>query len=470
MELITEADRKLVKKWKPILEHTDMPVIDGPGKDYKKAVTAQVLENTSKELFLTEDSPANVMGTSAQDVTSGNAQGFEPILVSLLRRSVPNLMAFDIGGVQAMKAPVSLVFAFRPTYGVTAEANSPYDPRYAGANPVPGDPDAYLREVDTRWSAKSSSSAIVSDPNSGFYVSASSTTAGTRYGAATIGEGVGSAITGYEGDIVNEMGFNIDRITVTAKERALRGSYSVQLARDLKNMLSVDAESEIVKLLETELQAEINREFVRKIVLSAKQGANTGYTATAGIFDLAVDSSGRWSPEKVKELAFAVDREANVIAKESRRGKGNIILCSSDVASAFAHAELLHYPSDFKANLQSDDTGNTYAGQMGRFKVYIDPYFQNSISGVDLNYIVVGYKGTNPWDAGIFYCPYVPFELFRATDPKSLQPIVAFRTRYAMTANPFVNGTPSASNAAGFGAITNGTNQYYRYFAVKNIL
>ena len=430
----------LQEKWEPILEHSDLPKIED---NYKKAVTAVILENQEKALneervAMNEAAPLNATGSSA-------VANWEPILISLVRRAMPNLVAYDICGVQPMTGPTGLIFAMKARYN---------------DYPTQGREDkteALFNEADTGYSSAAQPTAAgplaaqITDPFDTSTPSYEDTT-GTGMSTATA-EALGDveASNGFA-----QMAFSIEKATVTAKSRALKAEYTLELAQDLKAIHGLDAESELANILSSEILAEINREVVRQVNVQAKTGASA--TASAGTFNLDVDANGRWSVEKFKGLLFQIERESNVIAKETRRGKGNFILCSSDVASALSMAGVLDYTPALSTNINVDDTGNTFAGLLnGRVKVYIDPY-----AGVD--YLTVGYRGSNPYDAGLFYCPYVPLQMVRAVGENTFQPKIGFKTRYGMVSNPFVGDTPSNGLASA------GTNQYYRKFAVSNIL
>ena len=427
----------LQEKWQPILEHSDLPKIED---NYKRAVTAVILENQEKALFeegqtLDEAAPLNATGSSA-------VSNWNPILISLVRRAMPNLVAYDICGVQPMTGPTGLIFAMKARYN---------DYPSAGRE---GKTEALFNEADTKYSndnqvvADGPLAARNNDPFNGSY-------------ATDTGAGMSTASAEALGDVeasngFAQMAFSIEKATVTAKSRALKAEYTLELAQDLKAIHGLDAESELANILSSEILAEINREVIRNVNVQAKVGAAA--TATAGTFNLDVDANGRWSVEKFKGLLFQIERESNKIAKETRRGKGNFILCSSDVASALSMAGVLDYAPALSTNLNVDDTGNTFAGILnGRVKVYVDPY-----AGSD--YLTVGYRGTNPYDAGMFYCPYVPLQMVRAVGENTFQPKIGFKTRYGMVSNPFVGATPAD------GLATAGTNQYYRKFAVSNIL
>ena len=443
---------QLQTKWAGVLDHPDMPAIKDP---YRKAVTAVVLENQAVEMaksagMLTETgSPTNFAGTGGFGggaAAAGPVAGFDPILISLVRRSLPNLIAYDICGVQPMTGPTGLIFAMRT--------------KYAGQ----GGTEAFYNEANTGFAGANGGGAQVAlttgtAPTETFTSNAAAIAAMTTGSAEALGDGAA-------GNTFQEMAFSIEKVTVTAKTRALKAEYSIELAQDLKAVHGLDAETELANILSTEILAEINREVIRTIYGTAKLGAQVG-TTTRGRFDLDTDSNGRWMVEKIKGLAFQIEREANTIAKTTRRGKGNILIVSSDVASAFAMAGLLDYNSALNSqiNLTVDDTGNTFAGTMfGRIKVYIDPYAQTSSTN---EFAVVGFKGSNAYDAGLFYCPYVPLQMVRAVDTGTFQPKIGFKTRYGLVANPFAEG---ASTSQGLGALTAQSNNYYRSFIVANIM
>ena len=428
----------LQEKWEPILEHSDLPKIED---NYKKAVTAVILENQEKALnedraTLEEAAPLNSTGSSISN--------WDPILISLVRRAMPNLVAYDICGVQPMTGPTGLIFAMKARYN-----DYPTETRLNNSEALHGEArSAYSSGADP--TAGPAGSDPISDPFDTSSPSYADTTGSgmTTAAAESLGDAAGNHFA--------QMSFTIEKATVTAKSRALKAEYTLELAQDLKAIHGLDAESELANILSSEILAEINREVVRNVNLQAKTGAAD--TATAGTFNLDVDANGRWSVEKFKGLLFQIEREANTIAQETRRGKGNFILCSSDVASALSMSGVLDYAPALSTGLNVDDTGNTFAGVLnGRVKVYIDPY-----AGVD--YMTVGYRGSNPYDAGMFYCPYVPLQMVRAVGENTFQPKIGFKTRYGMVSNPFVGATPSN------GMATAGTNQYYRKMAVSNIL
>ena len=414
---------QIESKWEPVLEHADLQPIADP---YKKAVTAVVLENQEKAL---QEEKGIMEATHANQ--TGGVDNYDPILISLVRRALPNLMAYDVAGVQPMTGPTGLIFAMKSHY--TSQA---------------GD-EALFNEADTDFSGGGTHAG--SNPVDGAY------TTGTGVATSTA-EGFGDSTT------LNEMAFSIEKTTVTAKSRALKAEYTVELAQDLKAIHGLDAESELSNILSQEILAEINREVIRTIYKVAKPGSAS--TATPGTFDLDVDSNGRWSVERFKGLLFNIERDANVIAQDTRRGKGNFIICSSDVASALAMSGVLDYAPALNTSLNVDDTGNTFAGVLnGRFKVYIDPYSANT--GAASQFYVAGYKGTSPYDAGLFYCPYVPLQMVRAIDPSTFQPKIGFKTRYGMIANPYV--VDGSGNTDG-DTFTADRNQYYRAVKVTNLM
>ena len=435
----------LQKKWEGVLDHADLPKITDP---YKRAVTAVVLENQATEMqksgMINEAAPTNSAGTGGfggGSTATGPVAGFDPILISLVRRSLPNLIAYDICGVQPMTGPTGLIFAMRSVYGSQTQSATN---------------EAFYNEANTGFSGTGTAQTALT-------VGAAAANTFVANGAPVPSV---TTATG-EDNPFREMGFSIEKVTVTANTRALKAEYSMELAQDLKAVHGLDAETELSNILSAEILAEINREVVRTIYATAVTGAQIG-TTTAGTFDLDTDSNGRWMVEKVKGLAFQIEREANAIAKATRRGKGNIMICSSDVASALAMAGILDYNSALQSqvNLTVDDTGNTFAGTLfGRIKVYIDPYFTATTTS---EFAVIGYKGTNAYDAGLFYCPYVPLQMVRAVDTTTFQPKIGFKTRYGMVANPFAQGTTQGSGAL----LQNGqlANNYYRAFKVKNIM
>jgi hypothetical protein len=442
---------QLVKKWSPVLEHPELPKVTD---SYKRAVTAVILENQERALredraFINESAPQN--STDASYV-----QNWDPILISLVRRAMPNLIAYDIAGVQPMTGPTGLIFAMRA--------------KYASQNGT----EALFNEADTDFSARNA----LGDSTVGGVDGLGGGQTGTNpallndspAGAYTAQGGMATSTAEALGDSANnsfsEMAFSIEKSTVTAKSRALKAEYTMELAQDLKAIHGLDAETELANILSSEILAEINREIVRTIYIVAEAGAQVS-TTTAGIFDLDTDSNGRWSVERFKGLMFQVEREANLIAQRTRRGKGNILITSSDVASALQMAGVLDYAPALNNNLQVDDTGNTFAGVLnGRYKVYIDPYSANNAAK---QYFVVGYKGSSQYDAGIFYCPYVPLQMVRAVGQDNFQPKIGFKTRYGIQANPFAeNSGSSAAVINGAGNIN--SNRYYRRVQVANIM
>lgn len=445
MSMLKEA---LEKKWAPLLDHKGMPAIRD---NYRRAVTAVVLENQEREArksagitgdLLTESVPTMASGTGgfgAGATATGPVAGFDPILIALVRRSMPNLVAYDVCGVQPMNGPTGLIFAMRSRYSSQS-----------------GD-EAFYGEANTGFAGKTGTHSANSNPFSASF--GFGTGANTAYGESW---GVANSTGGLEAtNAIPQMAFSIEKVTATARTRALKAEYSVELAQDLKAVHNLDAESELANILSAEILAEINREVLRGIGYAAVNGA--AQAATAGTFDLDVDSNGRWSVEKFKGLFFQIEREGNAIAKATRRGKGNVILCSSDVASALVAAGVLDYTPGLQTDLNVDDTGNTFAGTLqGRYKVFVDPYADKGASGAE--YFVVGYKGSSPYDAGVFYCPYVPLQMYRAVDPNSFVPKIGFKTRYAMVSNPFSGGA-SASD----GSIAADTNVYYRKVKVANL-
>ena len=475
---------QLQEKWSPLLDYEGLdPIKD----NHRRAVTAVLLENQEK--FLKEEqafsSGINLM--EAGPTNSGNAvgaqggfgtdggvtptAGFDPVLISLIRRAMPNLVAYDLAGVQPMSGPTGLIFAMRSRF--TSQTGT----------------EALFNEADTAFSGTDANSDTTltrafSDVNTGIgtITQAGSNpaalnpvgTAATNTAQYTVGQGMptgdAESLDGTGNDAFNQMAFSIEKVTVTAKSRALKAEYSLELAQDLKAIHGLNAEAELANILSTEILAEINREVIRTIYMVAEQGAVSN-VSTAGNFDLDIDSNGRWSVEKFKGLLFQIERDANAIAQRTRRGKGNMILCSADVASALTMAGILDYTPALNANLNVDDTGNTFAGTInGKFRVYIDPYSANlSAANAQQNsgnqYYVVGYKGTSPYDAGLFYCPYVPLQMVRAVGPDSFQPKIGFKTRYGIVANPFAEGT-----TVGLGRLQINSNRYYRRVAVKNLM
>ena len=430
----------LQKKWGPVLAHEDL----APIKDnYRKAVTAVLLENQEKAMREQANQEGGIFG-NLQEAAHANKQGgnidyVDPVLISLVRRAMPNLIAYDVCGVQPMTGPTGLIFAMKAHY--TSQAGVE-----AGHN-----------EANTDFSGIAGTHSANSNPAD---ASMTTGTGMTTANAELIGDG---STSNYEN--FPQMAFAIDKVTVTAKSRALKAEYTMELAQDLKAVHGLDAETELSNILSSEILAEINREVLRTIYINAKTGAAHN-TTTAGTFDLDTDSNGRWSVEKFKGLMFQIEREANAIAKDTRRGKGNVLITSSDVASALAMAGQLSQP-DMGNNLNVDDTGATMVGTLnGRFKVFVDPYAPSAA----VNYFTVGYKGSSAYDAGLFYCPYVPLQMVRAVGENSFQPKIGFKTRYGLVSNPFANDTGSANNGAGDGSLTADSNRYYRHVIVNNLM
>ena len=443
----------LQEKWQPVLEHPDLPKIED---SYKRAVTTVILENQEKAVredrsFMAEAAPANSMGASSSTASDGSVDIFDPVLISLVRRAMPNLIAYDICGVQPMTGPTGLIFAMKSRFGSQAGAEALFneaDTDFSGRDAAgdTGSPDAQ---------SGTNPATLNDSPSAGTYTTGIGMTTAQ---AETLGDG---------SDEFAEMAFSIDKVTVTAKSRALKAEYTMELAQDLKAIHGLDAETELANILSSEILSEINREVVRTIYSHAKAGAQVN-TTTAGIFDLDTDSNGRWSVEKFKGLMYQLERDANAIAQKTRRGKGNLIICSADVASALQMAGVLDYAPALSSNLNVDDTGNTFAGVLnGKFRVYVDPYAANVSAS---QYYVVGYKGTSPYDSGLFYCPYVPLQMVRAVGQNSFQPKIGFKTRYGMVQNPFATsaGTGALDNSGAVAA--NAQNEYYRRVKVTNIM
>ena len=438
----------LQEKWQPVLEHPELPKIED---SYRRAVTTVILENQEKALnedrnFLAESTPTNFVGGNASLDT------WDPILISLVRRAMPNLIAYDICGVQPMTGPTGLIFAMRARFASMDGAEALADE----AIPDISNQNAAGTIGGGDIGATETNPAVLNDsPSAGTYTSAT--------GQTTVqGEALGDSGT----NAFAEMAFSIEKHTVTAVTRAMKAEYTMELAQDLKAIHGLDAETELANILSAEILSEINREVVRNIYVSAVSGAQVN-TTTAGIFDLDTDSNGRWSVEKFKGLMFALERDSNAIGQQTRRGKGNIILCSADVASALQMAGVLDYTPALNNNLNVDDTTTTFAGVMnGRYKVYVDPYAANVAAS---QYYICGYKGTSPYDAGMFYCPYVPLQMVRAVGESSFQPKIGFKTRYGIAANPFSTGTVAAG-ADGAISISASTNKYYRRVKVTNLM
>ena len=418
---------ELVKKWAPILESTSAPSFKD---DYRKQVTAQLLENQETAMKQSAQALNEIANVGGDGIalggagTNANMAGYDPVLIAMVRRAAPQMIAYDIAGVQPMTQPTGLIFAMKS--------------KYAAQNGT----EALFNEADTDFSGTGTHAG--SNPVDGSY------TTGTGMSTATAEDlGAGTAF--------GQMAFSIEKTTVTAKTRALRAEYTVELAQDLKAVHGLDAENELSNILSSEILNEINREVVRTVYAAAKTGAQAG-TATAGTFDLDVDSNGRWSVEKFKGLMFQIEREANAIAQTTRRGRGNFLICSADVASALAMAGVLDYAPALSTGLNVDESSTTFAGVLnGKYKVYVDPYSANANASNATQFFVVGYKGTSAYDAGLFYCPYVPLEKVRAVDPATFQPKIGFKTRYGMVANPFTS-------------LSAGSNIYYRKVAVTNLM
>ena len=436
----------LQEKWQPVLAHPDLPEIQD---SYKRAVTTLILENQEKALkedrsFLSEAAPINSTGTSVDN--------WDPILISLVRRSMPNLIAYDICGVQPMTGPTGLIFAMRSRFSSQTGAEALADesmPDFSNQNKASTTGGGDVTDTATN-------PAVLNDSPAGTYETATGMT--TAEGEA-LGDNTST-------NVFAEMAFSIEKHTVTAVTRALKAEYSMELAQDLKAIHGLDAETELANILSAEILAEINREVVRNIYVTSVAGAQVN-TTTAGIFDLDTDSNGRWSVEKFKGLMFSLERDANAIGQQTRRGKGNLILCSADVASALQMAGVLDYTPALQNNLNVDDTTTTFAGVLnGRYKVYVDPYAANVAAS---QYYIVGYKGASPYDAGMFYCPYVPLQMVRAVGEHTFQPKIGFKTRYGIAANPFHTGTVAAT-AEGAISITANTNKYYRRVKVTNLM
>ena len=446
---------EIQKKWAPVINHPELDEIKDP---YKKQVTAVILENQERSLreqnggmgLLNESGPGMYMAGSNSVAGNGPVDIYDPVLISLVRRAMPNLVAYDICGVQPMTGPTGLIFAMRARYGA-----------YSGTQEHPGD-EALFNEANTSFASANTDAANTqtgANPAEAGYMT---------YGGMSRqnAELRGANDPQVNGDGFPEMSFSIEKVTVTAMSRALKGAYSMELAQDLKAIHGLDAETELANILSAEILAEINREVVRSIGASAKPGAAYG-TTSAGTFDLDTDSNGRWSVEKFKGLMFQIEREANAIAKDTRRGKGNMIICSSDVASALQMAGVLDYTPALQTGINVDDTGNTFAGVLnGRYRVYIDPFAANQAT----NYMIVGYKGSSPYDAGLFYCPYVPLQMVRAIGEDNFQPRIGFKTRYGMVANPFA--TVAADGAIDIDGTLGANNQnvYYRMVKIANLM
>ena len=477
--------QQLLEKWSPLL---DAEGVDPIKDSHRRATTAVLLEN--QERFLKEEAAfasGNGMLTEAAPTNSGNPMGhsgafgadanaagptagFDPVLISLIRRSMPNLVAYELAGVQPMNGPTGLIFAMRSRYtnqsGTEAFFNEPdsaFSANKAGTNIGQATQGNYTDATDDDGTVGFGSTGTQRGTNPAILEGTASDAVQAQY---SLGQGMATGDSealgdGSNGDF-NEMAFSIEKVTVTAKSRALKAEYSMELAQDLRAIHGLNAEAELANILSSEILAEINREVIRTIYKTAEAGSQVN-VANAGFFDLDVDSNGRWSVEKFKGLLFNIERDANRIAQRTRRGKGNIIMTSADVASALTMAGVLDYTPALNANLQVDDTGNTFAGTInGKYRVYIDPFSANSAAN---QYYVVGYKGTSPYDAGLFYCPYVPLQMVRAVNDGTFQPKIGFKTRYGLVSNPYAEGT-----AQGLGRITSNSNRYYQRTVVKNLM
>ena len=454
-------NEELMKKWAPILEHSALPAISD---NHREAVTATLLENTEASIkegsslgstgVLSEAAPANHVG-AGMGSTAGEIKGYDPVLISLVRRAMPNLVAYDIVGVQPMTGPTGLIFAMKSKYDSQTGDEALFDTITSKSGAAASD--------DAEAALQPGQGTIAGNGNLGSF---ENPTGNTTEFAETQGNLSGNTADAVITNPIAEMAFAIEKVPVTAVSRALKAEYSSELAQDLKAIHGLDAETELANMLSAELLAEINREVVKTVYSQAKPGAESG-TAAVGKFNLDVDANGRWSVEKFKGLMFQIEREANEIAKATRRGKGNIVICSSDVASALQMAGVLDYAPALNNNLNVDDTSTTFAGVMnGRYRVYVDPYAANVAAS---QYYVVGYKGTSPYDAGMFYCPYVPLQMVRAVGEHTFQPKIGFKTRYGIAANPFHTGTVAAS-AEGAITISANTNKYYRRVKVTNLM
>ena len=471
---------QLQEKWGPVLDYEGLDKIEDK---HKRSVTAVLLENQEKFLketqafeqggsLLTEAAPTNNTNSGSNAGFSAGAStpvaGFDPVLISLIRRAMPNLVAYDLAGVQPMSGPTGLIFAMRSRYSTMTGTETFYDEVDTAFSGQPGGGT----KLTAGWTQAAVGMGTTSQSGGNPAVLNPTSTADEK--GYNVGQGMRTDKAEALGDGTtnefNQMAFSIEKVTVTAKSRALKAEYSLELAQDLKAIHGLNAEAELANILSTEILAEINREVIRTIYKTAEQGAVQN-TANAGVFDLDIDSNGRWSVEKFKGLLFQIERDANAIAQRTRRGKGNIILCSADVASALTMAGVLDYTPALNANLNVDDTGNTFAGVLqGKYRVYIDPYAANLTSANAAptggnQYYVCGYKGSSPYDAGLFYCPYVPLQMVRAVGENTFQPKIGFKTRYGLVANPFAEGL-----TVGSGTLTTNANRYYRRVAVKNLM
>jgi hypothetical protein len=455
----------LTEKWEPVLNHGALPSI---GDDYRKKVTAVLLENQEQSIrsqHLTEDMSSNNLGMPTNFTNNGGVAGYDPVLISLVRRAMPNLMAYDVCGVQPMTAPTGLIFAMRANYGGCAYGSTL---NYA---------EAMFQEPQAQWGGSGwTLGTDFKGATAGYGLSAGYTMASPAYiralSAATFsqfrgaltsdGEGMGgSAVSNGKYSTFNQMAFSIDRVAVQARTRALSSNYTIELAQDLKAVHGLDAEAELANLLSTEILAEINREIVKTIYYVARAGSVQSDLSVPGTYDLNTDSDGRWSAERFRGLTFQIERECNAIAKETRRGKGNFVICDSDTAAALAMSGFMSLSPAIAPQISGDDTQSTFAGVLnGKIKVFIDPY-----TPLGVNFFCAGYKGESPYDSGLFYCPYVPLQMVRAVDPNTFQPRIAFKTRYGVVANPYVlNGAVPDGES-----LTTGLNQYYRLTNIKNL-
>ena len=460
MENATPYD-VLEEKWGPVLETSALPELDS----HKKRTTAVLLENTEKALReqSLNEAPTNAMGGNFSDGqvgSAGNLAGYDPVLISLVRRAMPNLMAYDIAGVQPMSAPTGLIFAMKSKYDSQDGNEALFQEAFAQFSGS-GNTSGGAFSNGSSGAADTAADGVDPISTSGTRTNSNSNIVfGDKFRAMLTSDGEG--LSDSSDPKFKEMAFSIERVAVEAKTRALKAEYTTELAQDLKAVHGLDAETELANILSTEILTEINRELIRTLYFKAITGCQQGDLENTGVYDLNTDSDGRWSAERFRGLMFQIEREANVIAKESRRGKGNFIVCSSDVASALAMGGFLNLSPAINNQLEVDDTGNTFAGILnGKMRVYIDPY-----SKTNANFCMVGYRGANPYDAGIFYCPYVPLQMVRAVGENTFQPKIGFKTRYGMVANPFVSGTNGDFTTAGSASVGN---YYYRIFAVKNL-
>ena len=465
---------QLQEKWAPLLDYEGLEEIKDP---HRRSVTAVLLENQEKflrdqssfgESGMLSEQPTNWTnsganaGFSADAAAAGPTAGFDPVLISLIRRSMPNLVAYDLAGVQPMSGPTGLIFAMRSRYSTQSGTEAFYNEADTAFSGQP-------KGMDATEGWESAGTGMGTTSQTGTNPAVLNPTSAAKNLLYNVGEGMrtdnAEKLDGTGNDAFNQMAFSIEKVTVTAKSRALKAEYSLELAQDLKAIHGLDAETELANILSNEILAEINREIIRRIYNVAKLGCRSGTTTSEGIFDLNTDSNGRWSVERFKGLLFQIEREANFIAKDTRRGKGNFILCSSDVASALAMAGVLDYTPALNADLNVDDTGNTFAGTInGRLKVYVDPYYSTTSTK---DFAMVGYRGSSPYDAGLFYCPYVPLQMVRAVGENSFQPKIGFKTRYGLVSNPFVSKTDGTADAETLSARRN---QYYRILRIDNLV